>query len=304
MAPAGWPTGFARRVFRSGRGIGTHHGNRRLGVALGDSRLPLEWYHGEWPEARVAINVSPRQLLDHRFVEKVQALLLEFEVPARCIEIELTETVLANRHGHDRHASPTALRWTCDSARRFRDWVLVSRLPREATVHQNQTRPKSHRRHSDKFAIGRDRESHHPPLPRPEVGSHCGRRRDSRPIGDIDAAPSNLSSRVICYLSRSGLLISSQRWIGSRKKFLCCCWHREARRSRAPMMARRSLGPVRLRERASHLGVFRCPSSRGYLREFHAQCFAFACSSRTIGERGQRRVRGCRCANGRKIGQT
>jgi diguanylate cyclase (GGDEF)-like protein len=52
------------------------------------------WYHGEWRQARVAINVSPRQLLDHRFVEKVQALLLEFKVPARCIEIELTETVL------------------------------------------------------------------------------------------------------------------------------------------------------------------------------------------------------------------
>jgi diguanylate cyclase (GGDEF)-like protein len=53
-----------------------------------------QWHHGEWPQARVAINVSPRQLLDHRFVEKVQALLTEFKVPARCIEIELTESVL------------------------------------------------------------------------------------------------------------------------------------------------------------------------------------------------------------------
>jgi EAL domain-containing protein (putative c-di-GMP-specific phosphodiesterase class I) len=43
---------------------------------------------------RVAINVSPRQLLDHGFVEKVQALLLEFDVPASCIEVELTESVL------------------------------------------------------------------------------------------------------------------------------------------------------------------------------------------------------------------
>jgi EAL domain-containing protein (putative c-di-GMP-specific phosphodiesterase class I) len=52
------------------------------------------WHHGAWPEARVAINVSPRQLLDHRFVERVQSLLHEFHLPARCIEIELTETVL------------------------------------------------------------------------------------------------------------------------------------------------------------------------------------------------------------------
>lgn len=52
------------------------------------------WHHGEWPDARVAINVSARQLLDQRFVERVQSLLHEFDLPPRCIEIELTETVL------------------------------------------------------------------------------------------------------------------------------------------------------------------------------------------------------------------
>jgi diguanylate cyclase (GGDEF)-like protein len=52
------------------------------------------WHHGAWPEARVAINVSPRQLVDQRFVERVQELLQEFRLPPRCIEIELTETVL------------------------------------------------------------------------------------------------------------------------------------------------------------------------------------------------------------------
>ena len=53
-----------------------------------------DWHHGAWPQARVAINVSPRQLLDSRFVDRVWALLQEFDLPARCIEIELTETVL------------------------------------------------------------------------------------------------------------------------------------------------------------------------------------------------------------------
>ena len=52
------------------------------------------WHHGAWPEARVAINVSPRQLLDSRFVDRLQALLREFRLPTRCIEIELTESVL------------------------------------------------------------------------------------------------------------------------------------------------------------------------------------------------------------------
>ncbi|MEP7312579.1 MAG: EAL domain-containing protein [Pseudomonadota bacterium] len=52
------------------------------------------WHHGAWPQARVAINVSSRQLFDHRFVDNVILLLEEFRLPARCIEIELTETVL------------------------------------------------------------------------------------------------------------------------------------------------------------------------------------------------------------------
>ncbi len=52
------------------------------------------WYHGAWPCVRVAINVSARQLLDPRFDERVAQLLEQYRLPASCIEIELTETVL------------------------------------------------------------------------------------------------------------------------------------------------------------------------------------------------------------------
>jgi diguanylate cyclase (GGDEF)-like protein len=52
------------------------------------------WQRTSWPEVRVAINVSPRQLLSGSFVDRVQRLLHEFELPARCIELELTESVL------------------------------------------------------------------------------------------------------------------------------------------------------------------------------------------------------------------
>lgn len=52
------------------------------------------WHCGPWPQARVAINVSPRQLLDYRFVDRVRELLTEYDLPPRCIEIELTESVL------------------------------------------------------------------------------------------------------------------------------------------------------------------------------------------------------------------
>jgi diguanylate cyclase (GGDEF)-like protein len=52
------------------------------------------WQRTVWPEVKVAINVSPRQLLGTGFVDRVQRLLREFELPARCIELELTESVL------------------------------------------------------------------------------------------------------------------------------------------------------------------------------------------------------------------
>ena len=52
------------------------------------------WHHGAWPEARVAINVSPRELFDNRFADRLCELLQEHRLPARCIEIELTESVL------------------------------------------------------------------------------------------------------------------------------------------------------------------------------------------------------------------
>jgi len=53
-----------------------------------------QWHHGGWPGARVAINISPRQFLDPRFVESLTQLLQEFALPAQAIELELTETVI------------------------------------------------------------------------------------------------------------------------------------------------------------------------------------------------------------------
>jgi diguanylate cyclase (GGDEF)-like protein len=53
-----------------------------------------KWHHGKWPGARIAINLSSRQLLDPRFVDRVSALLREHRLPAHCIEIELTENIL------------------------------------------------------------------------------------------------------------------------------------------------------------------------------------------------------------------
>jgi diguanylate cyclase (GGDEF)-like protein len=53
-----------------------------------------QWHHGGWPGARVAINISAKQLLDPRFPQSLGELLQEFALPAQAIELELTETVI------------------------------------------------------------------------------------------------------------------------------------------------------------------------------------------------------------------
>jgi predicted signal transduction protein with EAL and GGDEF domain len=53
-----------------------------------------KWHHSSWPDVRVAINVAARQLLSRDFAQRAQRLLLQYKLPSRCIEIELTETVL------------------------------------------------------------------------------------------------------------------------------------------------------------------------------------------------------------------
>jgi diguanylate cyclase (GGDEF)-like protein len=62
-----------------------------LRAAVSDA---ARWHNGGWTDVRVAINVSPRQLLDRRFTERLLQLLEEHQLPSRCIELELTETVL------------------------------------------------------------------------------------------------------------------------------------------------------------------------------------------------------------------
>jgi diguanylate cyclase (GGDEF)-like protein len=57
------------------------------------------WRHGAWPEARIAVNITARQLLDSGFVPRFAALLAEHRLQPRCIEIELTETVLQTGPG-------------------------------------------------------------------------------------------------------------------------------------------------------------------------------------------------------------
>ncbi len=52
------------------------------------------WRAAAWPSVRIAVNVSALQLLDSRFVQGLQQALDRHRLPAQCIEVELTESVL------------------------------------------------------------------------------------------------------------------------------------------------------------------------------------------------------------------
>jgi predicted signal transduction protein with EAL and GGDEF domain len=87
------------------------------------------WHHGDWPDACVAINLAPSQLLDPHFVSGLVSRLQEFRLPARCIELELTESVLQTGpatietlHHCDPMESPWPWTISAPDTRRSRPW--------------------------------------------------------------------------------------------------------------------------------------------------------------------------------------
>ena len=53
-----------------------------------------QWMKAGLPEIRMAINVSARHLAEDDFVEKIVGKLNKFDVPGRCIELEITENAI------------------------------------------------------------------------------------------------------------------------------------------------------------------------------------------------------------------
>jgi diguanylate cyclase (GGDEF)-like protein len=72
-------------------GFITEIDNWVMGAAI---EAAAAWHRGPWPAARVAINVSSRQLLDISFIDRLKDLMRQHRLPVESIEIELTETVL------------------------------------------------------------------------------------------------------------------------------------------------------------------------------------------------------------------
>jgi len=52
------------------------------------------WRQSGWPQARVAINVSSQQFLAGDFALSIERMLRRYDIPAECLELELTEHAL------------------------------------------------------------------------------------------------------------------------------------------------------------------------------------------------------------------
>jgi diguanylate cyclase (GGDEF)-like protein len=66
-------------------------------VAREACRELRRWRQAGHTDLRVAVNLSPRQIWMPGFVEGVQALLAEFELPGDALDIEITESLLMQR---------------------------------------------------------------------------------------------------------------------------------------------------------------------------------------------------------------
>jgi diguanylate cyclase (GGDEF)-like protein len=53
-----------------------------------------DWRNAGWKEARVSINVSAQQFVAGDFLAEIERLLQRFDLPADCLELELTENML------------------------------------------------------------------------------------------------------------------------------------------------------------------------------------------------------------------
>ena len=68
----------------------------RLGETMLDAscRQVSRWRRNGAPDLRVAVNVSPRQLRDFGFVQTVLRILERYELPAKALELEITEGMM------------------------------------------------------------------------------------------------------------------------------------------------------------------------------------------------------------------
>ena len=159
-------------------------------------RHAAEWHHGVWPEARVAINVSARQLLDTSFVARICELLEEYRLPPRCIEIELTETVLQTEAATIevlRELRRLDISVALDD---FGSRLLVALVTGATAAHAGEVGSQPHRYDRHQRPLFGDRASHHRSLRESRARGHGRRSRAVRAAGAAAGKSSDDSARI------------------------------------------------------------------------------------------------------------
>ncbi len=141
------------------------------------------WHSGPWPKARVAVNISSQQLMSASFVARLQSLLKQYQLPAQCLEIELTENVLQT--GANTIATLKRLRELGisialdDFGTGYSSLTSLERLPltrvkidRSLVDHDRYRRP-----------VAGHRAFHHRPVPQPRAAGDGRRRRAAGAAG-------------------------------------------------------------------------------------------------------------------------
>jgi hypothetical protein len=121
---------------------------------------------------RVAINVSPRQFMDYRFVSKLEQLLSEYELPARCVELELTESVLQTGSHTIKTLDQLRSLGVAIALDDFGTGLLLAGVAAATSADSCETRSKPHRRYREgarRIHFSRDDRA----VSRPRSRGHC-----------------------------------------------------------------------------------------------------------------------------------
>ncbi len=72
-------------------------------VLIESLKMMSEWKKIYTHHFSIAVNLSPCQLRDEHFVDLIKRNLIKFNIPTECLELEITEGVLMNKHNYVDH---------------------------------------------------------------------------------------------------------------------------------------------------------------------------------------------------------
>ena len=142
-----------------------------------------QWRDAGHDTLRVAVNLSPRQFRQADLLAQVRSVLAECGLDPRYLELEITESAAMHDVQKTRDAPAAARPRRGDRDRRFRDRVLVARLPEALPDRLPEDRPVVRARHLARPRRRQYRSSDHRARPQPQVQAHRRRGRDRAPAG-------------------------------------------------------------------------------------------------------------------------